>query len=166
MFFSIRLCHVTSYIFISTCFKNRDSHVFMYIFIRVIFYLYSCTYFMEMLLLFFLFFVSLDAKDGISIGLVISFNCVIALTGANFTWCPALYMIRKVLNPRGLLRLLHSFREHVLPFSLLFGFWSQDVGASGFNLTLAMFVCALLGMFGGVRQSSGLIGSIHHAWVM
>ena len=61
---------------------------------------------MEMLLLFF--FVSLDAKDDISIGLVISFNCVITLTGANFTWCPALYMVRKVLNPRGLLRLLHS----------------------------------------------------------
>ena len=95
---------------------------------------------------------------------------VITLTGANFTWCPALYMVRKVLNPRGrLIAFVHSvvaFVQGTCPsFLPIIWLWSQDVGASGFNLTLGMLVCALMGMFGGVRQSSGLIGSIHHAWV-
>ena len=143
-----------------------EIHMFLCTYLSEWYFIYTVVLILWRCCCFFFFFVSLDAKDGISIGLVISFNCVVALTGANFTWCPALYMVRKVLNPRGLLRLLHSFGEHVLPFSLLFDFWSQDVGASGFNLTLGMLVCALLGMFGGVRQSSGLIGSIHHAWVM
>ena len=110
------------YIFISTCFKNRDSHVFMYIFIRVIFYLYSCTYFMHGDAAgFSLCFFRYIRKVIFLLGLLLVLT-VITLTGANLTWCPALYMVRKVLNPRGLLRLLHSFGEHVLPFSLLFGF--------------------------------------------
>ena len=130
--FSIYLIHIYYYMFLALgCVTLPHTYLFLHV-LRIEIHMFLCTYLSEWYFIYTVvlilwrcccfFFVSLDTKDDISIGLVISFNCEITLTGANLTWCPALYMVRKVLNPRGLLRLLHSFGEHVLPFSLLFGF--------------------------------------------